>query len=225
VHAATSADDREDALDLLEIKDPNEIHVVFNCDVFSEGVDTPALDGVCYFDPRQSTVSIGQGNGRALRYQGDTKRAKIIIPILAPDTVTVEDFVRSSKFANLYAVTAALRHLGVVLSDPVYSYSSSARPITVKAQKHVGVFVTTPESYDHVLLRSVIGHLILNGPNVALTDVEVADRYITFWKTFKKVPKRTRSRTLVEQVEDALARQFETLDEEAKRIFIPEGGE
>jgi hypothetical protein len=82
--------------------------------------------------------------------------------------------------------------------------------------------VAIPQDYDSPLLRQVIDSLMVVGPNVALTDDEIVDRYILFVDTFKRIPKRTARTTLIEQAEDDLARQFANLAPECARAYYEE---
>ena len=61
-------------------------HVTTNVHVLSEGVDVPALDAICFLDPRKSEVDIVQAVGRVMRKpaEGDKKHGFIIVPVVMP---------------------------------------------------------------------------------------------------------------------------------------------
>ena len=44
---------RENKIDKLREVDAGEIGILTNAKCLSEGVDIPALDGVCYIDPKE----------------------------------------------------------------------------------------------------------------------------------------------------------------------------
>ena len=98
---------RRDSIDLLKNKDPGSIHIVTNCQLFTEGVDAPSLDAVAFFDPKQSTVGIIQAVGRALRYV-EGKRAKVILPLFAAPSEDPNEFVQASRYKSVYEVATAL---------------------------------------------------------------------------------------------------------------------
>jgi superfamily II DNA or RNA helicase len=156
--------ERRHAVELLDRKDLAAVHVVCNCQLFVEGVNAPALDGVAFFDPRNSTVGIGQAIGRALRKAPGKTRAKVILPVFAPDDRSAEDWVRTSRFGIVYSVSAALRDLDVVLSDIVVEYHATVTSITGHgADRSVGVRVLLPEHYDHERLADRLRSVVLTG--------------------------------------------------------------
>lgn len=59
-----------------------------NVRVFVEGVDCPAMDAVIFADPRQSTIDIVQGVGRALRPYPGKESGFAIIPTVIDDQGT-----------------------------------------------------------------------------------------------------------------------------------------
>lgn len=73
--------DRQEIMD--QLKDRKEPLLVWNHKCLSEGVDLPYLDGIIFFDPKTSPVSIIQALGRVMRKPENTeKTAYVIIPIL-----------------------------------------------------------------------------------------------------------------------------------------------
>ena len=56
-----------------------------NARCLTEGVDLPAIDCVCFTDPKRSKVDIVQAAGRALRLAKGKKFGYILIPIFIPD--------------------------------------------------------------------------------------------------------------------------------------------
>jgi superfamily II DNA or RNA helicase len=178
VSAESSRDERDDALDLLSQENPAAVHVVCNCQLFVEGVDTPALDGVAFFDPRNSTVGVGQAIGRALRCAPGKTRAKVILPIFADDDGSAETWVRSSRYGNLYSIAAALRDLDVILADIIVEHHAGAQPINSRTiDNAVGVYVSLPESYDQPGLIKALRAVVLAGRLNAL-DLDELQRHV-----------------------------------------------
>ncbi|MEV0934290.1 Helicase associated domain protein [Streptomyces phaeochromogenes] len=83
--------------------------VVSNAKVLSEGVDVPAVDAVCFFNPRGMIGTI-QGTGRALR-RGDRskpKTASIIVPVVLDPGQDPETGLASSAFGTVWQTVRAL---------------------------------------------------------------------------------------------------------------------
>jgi predicted helicase len=184
--------ERRAAINLLANKDPDAIHVVTNCKLFGEGIDCPALDGVCFFDPKHTTIGIGQAIGRALRIDDNNlaKRAQVIVPIFSEDVQQGDDFTRESRYANLYSISTALRDLDVTISDIVYEHRETAQVITSR-RKRLKPSITTilPTPYNCGLLFAQIKSLVLQG-NLQLTRLEIKNSVIQFAQTKGRAPSR-----------------------------------
>ncbi len=59
-------------------------HLTMNAKVLTEGVDVPALDAVCFMEPRDSEIDIVQAVGRVMRKPKDGSKDKgyILIPVV-----------------------------------------------------------------------------------------------------------------------------------------------
>ena len=71
------------ALEMLSFEE--EKGLMTNARCLTEGVDLPAIDCVCFTDPKRSKVDIVQAAGRALRLSKGKKFGYILIPIFIPD--------------------------------------------------------------------------------------------------------------------------------------------
>lgn len=81
-----------------------------NARCLAEGVDVPSLDGVCFVDPRSSTLDIIQSVGRAIRLSENKKIGTIVLPIFITDSeANVPESIASSKFKTLWDVLNALK--------------------------------------------------------------------------------------------------------------------
>ncbi|MEU7148654.1 Helicase associated domain protein [Streptomyces sp. NPDC045456] len=109
VRGAQSVADRRKVLDRLR-GDEEGLVVVSNARVLTEGVDAPAVDGIAFLDPRESTIDIIQALGRAMRLGGrKDKVASIIVPVLlGPDEDPVEA-LETSAFHQVWRIARALR--------------------------------------------------------------------------------------------------------------------
>ena len=79
-----------------------------NARCLTEGVDLPAIDCVCFTDPKRSKVDIVQAAGRALRLARGKKFGYILIPIFVPDNA---DFNESSEDQGFDDVSITVRAL------------------------------------------------------------------------------------------------------------------
>ena len=79
-----------------------------NARCLTEGVDLPAIDCVCFTDPKRSKVDIVQAAGRALRLAKGKKFGYILIPIFVPDNA---DFIESSEEQGYDEVSITVRAL------------------------------------------------------------------------------------------------------------------
>ena len=81
----TRAPQRFEELSRLEqTQDSGNAHITMNAKVLTEGVDVPALDAVCFMEPRDSEIDIVQAVGRVMRKpkQGVKSKGYIIIPVV-----------------------------------------------------------------------------------------------------------------------------------------------
>ncbi|MEU7802594.1 Helicase associated domain protein [Micromonospora arborensis] len=100
---------RREVLDQLR-GDDDRLMVVANARVLEEGIDVPAVDGVCFTDPRGSTIGAIQALSRALRRGGNPeKTATILIPVLATPGHEPDLLDSRSSYAGVWEALRALR--------------------------------------------------------------------------------------------------------------------
>ena len=82
--------------------------IMTNARCLSEGVDVPAIDCVLFADPKESIIDIVQSAGRALRpYQGK-KFGYIMLPLVVPDNMSLDEFAETTPFKAIARMVAAL---------------------------------------------------------------------------------------------------------------------
>ncbi|WP_439681599.1 Helicase associated domain protein [Embleya sp. MST-111070] len=108
VHGKQDGKTRRAVLDRLGSDDEGLV-VVTNARVLSEGVDVPAIDAVCFLDPR-STIDTIQAVGRALRRTDRTrpKTASIVVPVLLDPDEDPESALASGRFGPVWQTVRAL---------------------------------------------------------------------------------------------------------------------
>ena len=81
-----------------------------NARCLTEGVDLPAIDCVCFTDPKRSKVDIVQASGRALRLSKATNKkfGYILIPLYVPDNMDPETASKDTAFEEIISVIGAL---------------------------------------------------------------------------------------------------------------------
>ena len=74
----------EELTELERAREDSDTHITMNAKVLTEGVDVPALDAVCFMEPRDSEVDIVQAVGRVMRKpkHGNKTRGYIIVPVV-----------------------------------------------------------------------------------------------------------------------------------------------
>jgi len=96
---------------LKESSDEAEFKILSNAKCLTEGIDVPNLDGVAFFDPRDSVVDIVQAVGRVMRKAEGKKLGYIILP-LALSEEEIKDYdkvLKSSAFKGVWKILKALR--------------------------------------------------------------------------------------------------------------------
>jgi len=79
-----------------------------NARCLTEGVDLPAIDCVCFTDPKRSKVDIVQASGRALRLSKGKKFGYILIPIFIPAGVDFNEAAKEQGFDDVAITVRAL---------------------------------------------------------------------------------------------------------------------
>lgn len=116
VDGTTRAVARSEALSALERQSrgttgPPRCRVISNAQLFTEGVDVPALDAVVFLEPRRSPVQVTQAVGRAMRKAEGKNFGYVVIPVIVPEgsEMTDAEVLDSSDFKAVWEVVRALR--------------------------------------------------------------------------------------------------------------------
>ena len=87
-----------------------DVRVVSNVRCFSEGVDVPALDGVVFFEPRQSVVDVIQAVGRVMRRAPGKSEGYVIVPVVVSRNEAIQKVIDRDKSNKLILqIAEALR--------------------------------------------------------------------------------------------------------------------
>lgn len=82
--------------------------LITNARCLTEGIDIPTIDCVLFADPKQSIVDIVQAAGRALRPYPGKQFGYIMMPLIVPDNIEIEDFSNSTSFKEVVKIITAL---------------------------------------------------------------------------------------------------------------------
>ena len=116
VDGNTRAVARTQALSALERQSrdttgPPRCRVISNAQLFTEGVDVPALDAVVFLEPKRSPVQVTQAVGRAMRRAEGKEFGYVVIPVIVPEgcQMTDAEVLDGSDFKTVWEVVRALR--------------------------------------------------------------------------------------------------------------------
>ena len=110
----SSAMARHSALDWLSGGSSAEPRLITNAQLFTEGVDVPALNAIAFLDPRESKIGTVQAVGRVMRLDPDNPNKKlgyIIVPVILPPGADLLETLKTDKarFQSLGNVLRAMR--------------------------------------------------------------------------------------------------------------------
>jgi superfamily II DNA or RNA helicase len=93
---------------LLDDFKADKLALMTNARCLTEGVNVPTIDCVLFADPKQSIVDIVQAAGRALRVSPGKKYGYIMMPLIVPDNMELEEFTETTPFKQVARIVAAL---------------------------------------------------------------------------------------------------------------------
>ncbi len=114
------------ALEMLSFEE--EQGLMTNARCLTEGIDLPAIDCVCFTDPKRSKVDIVQAAGRALRLSKGKKYGYILIPIFIPDGVDFDQAADDQGFNEVSLTVRALATTDRRIFDYLKSISEGKKP-------------------------------------------------------------------------------------------------
>jgi superfamily II DNA or RNA helicase len=99
-----------------------------NARCLTEGVDLPAIDCVCFTDPKRSKVDIVQAAGRALRLSPGKKFGYILIPIFIPADQDPETASKDNAFEEVVATVGALSTQDTRIAEYLRAVTEGRKP-------------------------------------------------------------------------------------------------
>jgi len=143
VEGDMSVAQRQLRLDVLANPRQDLVRVLYSARCLTEGIDTPAMDGIVFLDHRRSVVDVAQGGGRCLRLppdwdgQGDPPLAYIVIPFFVPGDGDRETVRKSESFSRMVEILQAMKShderleawIDRVALDPSVASSGQEAPV------------------------------------------------------------------------------------------------
>ncbi|MDC3013722.1 DEAD/DEAH box helicase family protein [bacterium] len=114
------------ALEMLSFEE--EQGLMTNARCLTEGVDLPAIDCVCFTDPKRSKVDIVQAAGRALRLSKGKKFGYILIPIFIPDGIDFDTAAEAQGFDDVSVTVRALASSDKRIVEYLRAISEGKKP-------------------------------------------------------------------------------------------------
>ena len=151
-----------------------KLALMTNARCLNEGVDVPAIDCVLFADPKQSVVDIVQAAGRALRPYPGKKFGYIMMPLVVPDGMELEEFTESTPFKQVAKIITALSTQDERIAEEFRVIDSgrelSAKRIIIEGSVPVGLNMDVTElakninariwekavSYTHLTLPTIL---------------------------------------------------------------------
>jgi superfamily II DNA or RNA helicase len=99
-----------------------------NARCLTEGVDLPAIDCVCFTDPKRSKVDIVQAAGRALRLSKGKKFGYILIPIFIPAGVDFDEAAKEQGFDDVAITVRSLASTDTRITEYLRAISEGKKP-------------------------------------------------------------------------------------------------
>ncbi|ODN31314.1 type ISP restriction/modification enzyme [Fervidobacterium thailandense] len=103
------ATERRKLLNWLAEGTPENVHVLTNAKVLTEGIDVPSLDAVIFTQPKQSVVEIIQAIGRVMRKASGKRYGYIIIPVLIDPEKSESEQIEKTDYKTIWQIVNALR--------------------------------------------------------------------------------------------------------------------
>jgi predicted helicase len=148
----------------------NDVRILANAKVLTEGIDVPALSFITFFDSKSSVVDVVQAVGRAVRKAPGKKRGYVILPILVnDDSEETKEKIDKSDFKIIWQVITALQSM-----DETLAAKMRALFIDPKKEKIEETFKPLTESKTEEVEESRENEIklsILGGGSIELQEI------------------------------------------------------
>ena len=130
-----------------------------NARCLTEGVDLPAIDCVCFTDPKRSKVDIVQAAGRALRLSKGKKFGYILIPIFIPAGADFNEAAKEQGFDDVAITVRALAGSDTRIREYLRAISEGKKPRGGSPVEGItsanSLYKIEAEEFDHAIKLKV----------------------------------------------------------------------
>jgi len=146
----TSIKHRKQLIDQF-IKD--DIAIISSARIFTEGVDIPIIDGVCFVDNKISVIDIIQSVGRCLRLHNDKNKSYIIIPTII-NTTENDNSIFNLNPNDFITIKSVLKSMGTIDQRIIEQFSSKDHGKTMnKSNKKFNVVIKNFEENANIAIK------------------------------------------------------------------------
>lgn len=128
-----------------------------NARCLTEGVDVPSIDCVLFADPKQSIIDIVQSSGRALRPYTGKEFGYIMLPLIVPEDVTLEEFTDTTPFKEVARIVAALSTQDEMIAEEFRTITSGqqsrGRKIIIDGNIPLGIKLDLKDFVDRIYTK------------------------------------------------------------------------
>jgi superfamily II DNA or RNA helicase len=132
-----------------------------NARCLTEGVDLPAIDCVCFTDPKRSKVDIVQAAGRALRLSKNTNKkfGYILVPLFVSENSSPELASKGKPFEEIISIIGALSTQDSRISEYLKAVTMGRKPaVGKKTDGIISINTLTqidPDKFEKAILIKV----------------------------------------------------------------------
>jgi superfamily II DNA or RNA helicase len=128
-----------------------------NARCLTEGVDVPAIDCVLFADPKQSQIDIVQAAGRALRRFPGKRYGYILLPLIVPKKMNLQDFAETTAFRQVARTITALSTQDERIADEFRAIEkgrkSSGKIVEIEGDVPVGMKIELGDFAEAISTR------------------------------------------------------------------------
>ena len=154
---------------LRQFAAPGERAVLFNCRLFQEGVEIPALNGVFFAAPRHSPRDIIQSICRPLNWMAGKPGSVVFLPVLHDETCPPEDPANLKRYASIIPFIDALLDEDPRLYEHLLDPVAAAYPVNILGTHTLKMGLGTT---NHSALLNAIRRAVRYGTSASARPVE-----------------------------------------------------
>jgi predicted helicase len=131
--------------------------LITNARCLTEGVDVPETDCVLFADPKQSRIDIVQAAGRALRRFPGKDYGYILLPLIVPRKMNLDEFAETTAFRKVARTIAALSTHDGRIADEFRAIErgriSSGKIVEIEGDIPIGMNIDLSEFAEAITTR------------------------------------------------------------------------